>query len=162
MDTPGLLALIDQANAARRGGAPDPAAEARLEALHQVGARLAVYGTLGPGRPNHHVVAPLGGAWSTGVVEGDLRTFGWGALAGFPALELRPGGPRVAVALLDAEPLRTFWPRLDAFEGSEYRRILVPVWSDEPGPRTLVAVANLYEAALPAPGLPLGGSRFGS
>ncbi len=150
MDTPALLTLLDIANAARRRGAPDPAAEATLELLHQVGARLAVYGTLGPGRPNHHVLAPLGGTWSTGVVEGDLRTFGWGALAGFPALELRPGGPPVAVALLVSEALRADWARLDHFEGSEYRRILVPVWP-EGGDRSVpLAVANLYEAALPA------------
>ena len=32
--------------------------------------RLATYGTLGPGRPNHHQLVPLGGTWATGTVHG--------------------------------------------------------------------------------------------
>jgi len=152
VDLPALTRLLDQANAARRLGRPDPAAEARLEALHGAGARLAVYGSLGPGRTNHHVVAPLGGTWVPGVVEGDLTTHGWGAALGFPALRLRPGGPEVAVQLLTSEALRAFWPELDAFEGAEYRRILLPVWSPGAAGAALLGVANLYEAA--APGAP--------
>jgi hypothetical protein len=33
---------------------------------------LAIYGTLAPGQPNHCIVAPLGGEWAEGVVEGEL------------------------------------------------------------------------------------------
>jgi hypothetical protein len=43
-------------------GAAD--AEQRLEALFRTSQALAVYGTLAPGQPNHHVVAPLGGEWT--------------------------------------------------------------------------------------------------
>ena len=35
-------------------------AERQLDALFGTGHTLAVYGTLAPGQPNHHVVAPLG------------------------------------------------------------------------------------------------------
>jgi gamma-glutamylcyclotransferase (GGCT)/AIG2-like uncharacterized protein YtfP len=143
-----LEPLVRAANAWRRGD-PDPAgadAAARLDALLAPDERLAVYGTLAPGRVNHHMVAPLGGAWSEGVVEGELVESGWGAPLGYRALRLRAGGPRVAVHLLTAPALREAWPRLDAFEGSEYRRTLTPVWSAD-GERRLLAVANVYEAA---------------
>jgi len=152
VDLPALTRLLDQANAARRQGRIDAEAEARLEALHAAGTRLAVYGSLGPGRPNHHVVAPLGGTWTAGVVEGDLTTHGWGAALGFPALRLRPGGPEVAVQLLTSGALRAFWSVLDAFEGAEYRRILLPVWAPGAAGTALLGVANLFEAA--GPGAP--------
>jgi gamma-glutamylcyclotransferase (GGCT)/AIG2-like uncharacterized protein YtfP len=139
--------LLDLANVARRAGRLDAPAEVRLEALFGTGARLAVYGSLAPGRENHRVVAPLGGTWATGVVEGDLTTYGWGAAMGYPALRPRPGGPAVPVQVLNSEALRAAWPELDAFEGAEYRRVLVPVWTGGAGARALLTVANLYEAA---------------
>jgi gamma-glutamylcyclotransferase (GGCT)/AIG2-like uncharacterized protein YtfP len=155
-DESGVIALIEQANAARRAGdagarlRPDAGeAEARLEALFGCGERLAVYGSLAPGRENHYVVEPLGGAWSEGVVEGDLTRYGWGSAIGYRALRVRPGAPGVSVRVLSSAALRTAWPRLDEFEGSEYRRVLVPVWSQgATDDRTLLTVANLYEGAL--------------
>jgi len=145
-----IMRRITAANEAR-SGAPatirSADAERQLEAYFRVSHALAVYGTLAPGRPNHHVVAPLGGAWTTGAVEGDLAPSGWGAALGYPAFHPRPGGPSVAVQVLHSSALPDAWPRLDAFEGSEYRRILVPVWA--PGGTTgrqLLTVANLYAA----------------
>ncbi len=154
MRTQTLIELIDAANAARVRANPradartgDLDAEAQLESLFGTGERLAVYGSLAPGRQNHHIVAPLGGTWTEGVVEGDLFDYGWGAAVGFPGLHPRPGGPAVAVHVLASPALPAAWPDLDAFEGSEYRRVLVPVWSDaDHATRRLVTVANLYEA----------------
>jgi gamma-glutamylcyclotransferase (GGCT)/AIG2-like uncharacterized protein YtfP len=128
-------------------------AERQLEALFRTSQTLAVYGTLRPGEPNHHIVAPLGGEWSDGVVEGDLFPVGWGATLGYPAFRPRAGGAAVAVKVLTASTLPAAWPDLDRFEGAEYRRILVPIFS--PGgveERRLQTVANLYAAAEPAPG----------
>jgi gamma-glutamylcyclotransferase (GGCT)/AIG2-like uncharacterized protein YtfP len=133
------------------GSAAD--AERRLQAVFHTGETLAVYGTLAPGQPNHHVVAPLGGRWTDGVIEGDLCPTGWGATLGYPAFRPRAGGPTVAVKVLAAPALAAAWPDLDRFEGAEYRRILMPVFS--PGPadeRRLYTVANLYAAADPGPG----------
>jgi gamma-glutamylcyclotransferase (GGCT)/AIG2-like uncharacterized protein YtfP len=148
-----LMQLVDAANAARRRpraiGAErgrDIDAEDRLESLYGTSQRLAVYGSLAPGRQNHHIVAPLGGTWMAGVVEGDRATYGWGAAIGFPALTLRTGGPAVGVRVLTSAALRDAWAELDAFEGAEYQRVLVPVWSAAE-PRVLLTVANLYEAA---------------
>ena len=151
----GVTALITAANAARgwRDGsehAPSPdgaGAEGRLEAMFGVSRRLAVYGTLAPGRPNHYVVAPLGGEWTEGVVEGDLSAEGWGAALGYPAFRPRVGGAAVAVRVLNASALARAWAEIDRFEGAEYQRILVPVF--RPGPadeRHLYTVANIYAA----------------
>ena len=38
--------------------------------------RLAVYGTLAPGRPNHHQLSALSGRWSEGHVRGQLHEAG--------------------------------------------------------------------------------------
>jgi gamma-glutamylcyclotransferase (GGCT)/AIG2-like uncharacterized protein YtfP len=148
--------LVAAANAVRgRGDGPagDGAeAEWRLNALFGTSHRLAVYGTLAPGRPNHHVVAPLGGEWTEGVIEGELHAVGWAATYGFPAFIPRAGGPAVPVQVLTAAALPAAWPQLDDFEGPGYRRILVPVFTPGgAGERRLYTVANLYAAADPVP-----------
>jgi len=121
--------------------------EAQLEAAFGIGGRLAVYGSLAPGRENHCVVAPLGGTWVAGVVEGDLTMAGWGAALGYPALRLRAGGPMVPVQVLTSEALRGAWTKLDAFEGTEYRRVLAVIWTPAADEHAVLTVANLYEAA---------------
>jgi gamma-glutamylcyclotransferase (GGCT)/AIG2-like uncharacterized protein YtfP len=148
--------LISAANAARwqsdiSGQAHAPAAmdaERRIEALFRISHTLAVYGTLAPGRSNHHMVAPLGGDWTDGFVEGDHSHVGWGTTLGYPAFRPRVGGLIVAVHVLTSPSLAAAWPTLDDFEGPEYRRILVPVFRPGPaGEQRLYTVANLYAAA---------------
>ena len=161
---PELSRLLAAANAARRrsdasGGAAESdggRAERRLDALFGTGHTLAVYGTLAPDRPNHHVVAPLGGEWTDGLIEGDLIPLGWGAALGYPGFRPQAGGDAVAVRVLTAPALATAWPALDRFEGPGYERILVPVFGTEPGPgqageRRLYKLANLYAAAEAGP-----------
>ncbi len=89
--------------------------------------RLAVYGTLAPGRPNHHLLRGLSGRWIEGTVRGHLHEEGWGAEQGFPGLILDPDGPTVDVQLLDSPDLPGHWTRLDEFEGSGYRRAVTTV-----------------------------------
>ncbi|MEM9761774.1 MAG: gamma-glutamylcyclotransferase family protein [Pseudomonadota bacterium] len=103
--------------------------------------RLAVYGTLAPGRANAHVLADIGGSWTTGTVRGRLVELGWGAAQGYPGILLDPEGEAVAVHLLFAENLPAHWERLDAFEGSGYRRRSVSVETAD-GP----VEASIYEA----------------
>lgn len=137
--------LVRRANAMRRSSSNGGAAAALLEVPFRHSQRLAVYGSLAPGRSNFHVVAPLGGEWRTGYVEGDLHAVGWGAGVGFPALRWWPGGPQVPVHLLVSPRLPAAWPELDAFEGADYQRILIPVYAERPRGRALLAVANIYE-----------------
>jgi gamma-glutamylcyclotransferase (GGCT)/AIG2-like uncharacterized protein YtfP len=164
LSLPEVRRLVAAANAVRWRDASGSAvgsdgrrAERQLDALFRTSHKLAVYGTLAPGQPNHHVVAPLGGEWTDGMIEGDLVPVGWGAALGYPGFRPRVGGDAVAVQVLTAPLLASAWPTLDRFEGPGYERILVPVFSTECGPgqadeRQLYTVANLYAATEASPG----------
>ena len=116
--------LVAAANAVRRQreasgsavGSEGRCAERRLAARFRTSHSLAVYGTLAPGQPNHHIVAPLGGEWTDGLIEGDLLPAGWGAVLGYPGFRPRVGGAAVAVQVLTASSLANAWPTLDRFE----------------------------------------------
>jgi gamma-glutamylcyclotransferase (GGCT)/AIG2-like uncharacterized protein YtfP len=165
LSLPEVKRLVAAANAVRRQrDASDTAmvadgrnAERQLDALFRTSHTLAVYGTLAPGQPNHHVVEPFGGEWTDGLIEGDLLPEGWAADLGYPGFRPRDGGEAVAVQVLSATLLATAWPTLDRFEGPRYQRILVPIFSTELGPgqageRPLHTVANLYAATEASPG----------
>lgn len=117
------------------------AAEAELEERYRPSERLAVYGTLAPGQVNHGEVVDLRSEWRPGFVRGELAPEGWGTTYGFPAFRWNPEAPPVPVQVLVSPDLPRHWPRLDAFEGPGYHRILVPVEDEE---AALVTVANLY------------------
>ena len=89
--------------------------------------RLAVYGSLAPGKANHHQLAELRGHWRQGTVRGRLVEAGWGTSLGFPGLVLDDDGDAVEVQLFESPDLPAHWPRLDAFEGPGYRRVTAPV-----------------------------------
>jgi gamma-glutamylcyclotransferase (GGCT)/AIG2-like uncharacterized protein YtfP len=90
---------------------------------------LATYGTLAPGKPNHRQLAMLRGEWLVGKVKGILVAKGWGAAVGFPALALADDGNEIKVHVFISTDLPDHWNRLDAFEGSEYRRVVAQVKS---------------------------------
>ncbi|NQY13391.1 MAG: gamma-glutamylcyclotransferase [Henriciella sp.] len=92
--------------------------------------RLAVYGTLAPGRSNHDQLEALQGTWRQGFVHGHLVASGWGAAEGYPGIRLDPEAPRVDVQVLESPDLPEHWPRLDEFEGEEYERVIVTVVCD--------------------------------
>ncbi len=83
---------------------------------------LFVYGTLAPGEENAHILAPLGGSWEPATVFGSVHPEGWGATHGFPGLRLGDGPDKVSGLLFFSPALEQFWPELDEFEGSDYRR----------------------------------------
>lgn len=139
----GLHGMIARANEKRRNGEQAAGVlENTLETLFRASERLAVYGSLAPGRANHHVIAEVDGTWTPGFVEGELFEQGWGTAIGYPAMRWVPGGGRISVHLLISRLLPASWARLDQFEGPEYRRVLIPVLGDD----GLLAVANVYEA----------------
>jgi len=105
--------------------------------------RLAVYGTLAPGRPNFSKLAGLKGSWLTGNVRGTLEVRGWGSELGYPGMRWQPTSRQmIAVHVLQSTMLVDHWATLDAFEGADYRRIWVPV--EVSGEET---VCNLYALA---------------
>ncbi len=89
--------------------------------------RLAVYGTLAPGRPNHDQLSGLSGRWIEGTVRGRLLQEGWGAEVGYPGIVLDLEGSTVGVQLFESPDLPDHWAALDAFEGSGYRRSVTTV-----------------------------------
>ena len=89
--------------------------------------RLATYGSLAPGRPNHHQLAGLEGRWLKGHVDGLLVDAGWGASLGYPALVLNPAGTAIGVDIFESIDLPAHWARLDAFEGPGYERVVTTV-----------------------------------
>lgn len=91
--------------------------------------RLAAYGPLAPGQPNHHL-AGLTGLWSKGFVRGKLTDTGWGAALGFPALVPNVSGDPIEVHVFESTELVQELARLDAFEGAEYARIVIDVETD--------------------------------
>jgi len=93
--------------------------------------RLAVYGTLAPGRPNHRQLADLRGEWRMGRVRGRLISAGWGAEMGFPGLALDAQGVEIDVHVFESADLGLHWARLDAFEGDGYRRVIARVSTAE-------------------------------
>jgi gamma-glutamylcyclotransferase (GGCT)/AIG2-like uncharacterized protein YtfP len=93
--------------------------------------RLAVYGTLAPGKPNNCQLEGLNGFWWRGVVRGTLVQDGWGATMGFPGLVLKPEGDLIEVQVFESEDLADHWLRLDEFEGSGYRRVITTVSSEQ-------------------------------
>ena len=89
--------------------------------------RLAVYGSLAPGKKNHHMMAGLNGSWRIAVLRGSLRNEGWGADEGFPGFMWDGTDHTVAAQVFSSADLPQYWPLLDEFEGPEYQRILAPV-----------------------------------
>jgi len=91
--------------------------------MSSIDTRLAVYGTLAPGKPNHHALDGLRGQWEDGAVRGRLIQAGWAAEDGYPALVLDPNGQEVRVHVFTSADLPDHWARLDAFEGAQYQRV---------------------------------------
>ena len=89
--------------------------------------RLFVYGTLGPGRPNAHVMDAIGGTWESATVTGTLRQAGWGAAMGYPGIDLDADGGEVDGFLFTSQNLSNHWAALDEFEGEAYQRMLTKV-----------------------------------
>ena len=84
--------------------------------------RLAAYGTLRPNQSNYSVVADITGVWVPGNVIGNVVE-----RHGYPVLTWNERGTEIPVEILVSEKLPEHWSRVDAFEGIEYQRILIPV-----------------------------------
>jgi gamma-glutamylcyclotransferase (GGCT)/AIG2-like uncharacterized protein YtfP len=106
--------------------------------------RLAVYGSLAPGRSNHHQLAGLAGDWAPGALRGRVFQDGFGTGGRFPGLQLDPDGPDVAVQVFTSADLPAHWARLDRFEGADYVRVEIEVTTAQ-GP----VAAQVYTAARP-------------
>jgi gamma-glutamylcyclotransferase (GGCT)/AIG2-like uncharacterized protein YtfP len=89
--------------------------------------RLFVYGTLKPGESNAKELAAIPGEWCRATIRGRLVEIGWGANLGFPGLVIDEAGDEVPGYVLESGALAAEWPRLDAFEGEGYERVVACV-----------------------------------
>ncbi|MEM7612586.1 MAG: gamma-glutamylcyclotransferase family protein [Pseudomonadota bacterium] len=89
--------------------------------------RLFVYGTLAPGRANHHILSGCAGTWESATLRGHLLDQGWGASMGYPGIVPSADGDVVEGYLLTSEYLPDHWNALDSFEGGAYARTSVQV-----------------------------------
>ena len=87
--------------------------------------RLFVYGTLAPGKPNHHVISDVAGEWENATVKGTLVNEGWGSGHDCPGLIPSEEAPEVQGYVFTSTDLTNSWDMLDKFEGSDYKRELV-------------------------------------
>lgn len=99
--------------------------------------KLFSYGTLQPGRKNARLLAGVEGEWISAATRGKR----WMMEGRFHAFRWEPEGEIVTGTLLVSPEID--WEKLDSFEGSLYRRILIPVTSENDE----FLVANAYEAA---------------
>lgn len=106
--------------------------------------RLATYGSLAPGRVNHHEMNGMTGQWRTGIVHGLLVKMGWGADLGYPAIILDEAGEVVDVFIFESADLPDHWARLDAFEGDQYTRLVTEAQTDTgPVPVSIYALNEI-------------------
>ncbi|KEI72949.1 hypothetical protein GV64_21485 [Endozoicomonas elysicola] len=89
--------------------------------------RLFVYGTLAPGRENHHILDKVSGTWESASIKGFLLDKGWGASMGYPGIMPSDEGDEVKGWVLSSGELARYWTAIDEFEGREYRRVPVMV-----------------------------------
>jgi gamma-glutamylcyclotransferase (GGCT)/AIG2-like uncharacterized protein YtfP len=109
--------------------------------------RLATYGGLASGRPNHHHVAELGGRWLPGEVRGRLVAAGWGAGLGYPVLVLDSQGPAVDVRVLESADLPGTGPAWTSSRGPGTRRVSTTVHTPAGDVEAHVYVLAASEAA---------------
>ena len=88
---------------------------------------LFVYGTLGPGGPNEHILKNIGGTFKKAIVTGILYNIGWGARMGYPGLTLDKDGDKIEGFLFGSDNITEHWSELDEFEGEAYERVLTTV-----------------------------------
>jgi len=80
-----------------------------------------VYGTLATGEPNHFILEGINGEWINCKIHGKIKTEN-----DFPCFKWDPSSSKITVKLFKSEPLPDLWDELDQFEGSYYRRHMIP------------------------------------
>jgi gamma-glutamylcyclotransferase (GGCT)/AIG2-like uncharacterized protein YtfP len=128
---------------AMRAGSPETPVQTLDRLLDFPSRRLAVYGSLAPGKKNHNMIEGIHGTWRKAVLRGSLLNEGWGAGEGFPGFLWNGTNTPVAAQVFSSADLPHYWARLDAFEGEEYRRILAPAEIED----REIEICNVYALA---------------
>jgi len=86
---------------------------------------LFVYGTLRPGRKNEGILKEIGGTFEEATIRGTHFPDGWIDGFPYPGVDLDQDGELIEGYLFRSPDLYKYWGRLDAFEGPNYKRVLV-------------------------------------
>lgn len=138
------LIFVNQLRLSNKNDVYQQQVERLIDLLFNVSQTLAVYGSLKPGKENHHLISDLKGEWHKGYINGIFYDQGWGAGLGYPAVRWNPSAEEIPVHVLISGHLPHSWDWLDDFEGEDYCRILVPVYQG----KKVRWVANIYESAI--------------
>ena len=85
---------------------------------------LAVYGTLRQGERNHNFIEGIKGVWNDGYVKGEIEI-----RHNLPYFKWIVPGTDIKVNILNSIEIPIKYGDIDRFEGSDYKRILIPVIS---------------------------------
>jgi len=99
---------------------------------------LTVYGTLAPGEVNNPILSEIKGTWKDGYVYGNIDYH-----EGLPYFKWNLSGEKIKVKIFHSEELDKKYKKLDRFEGSDYKRILIATEIDG-----IFYVTNIYEGNL--------------
>ncbi|KGA02093.1 hypothetical protein KP05_08785 [Cobetia amphilecti] len=92
---------------------------------------LFIYGPLGPGGLNEHVIANIDGEWSSAYLRGRLENTDHGAEHKFPGLVVDNTGQVIRGHVFSSAQLPEHWDALDDFEGPIYQRTVTTVILDD-------------------------------
>lgn len=97
--------------------------------------KLVVYGILAPGAPGEHILEEIGGDWQQCKIAGSIFSH-----EGLKYYKEYPEMSEINCRLFFSKFLPEGWASIDAFEGSNYNRILIPAKIADHW-----VVANVYE-----------------
>ena len=92
---------------------------------------LFVYGTLKPGFENAEILDIIGGAYRKGYILGIYYPDGWKKDFPYPGVDLREAQEEINGYVFTSSELYKHWGRLDAFEGSNYERVVTTVYMED-------------------------------
>lgn len=92
---------------------------------------LFIYGPLGPGGLNEHVMNTIGGDWRSAYLRGRLENTDQGDIHNFPGLVIDNTGQVIRGHVFSSSELADHWETLDEFEGPVYQRSITTVIMDD-------------------------------
>ena len=94
----------------------------------EVKTTLIIYGSLGPGESNYHIISHINGIWCKAFINGKIIDNGWENRTGYPVFQRVPESEATTVEVLAfvSEELDDHWTLIDEFEGTElYKRTTI-------------------------------------
>lgn len=101
---------------------------------------LIAYGTIAPGNINHQIISDINGKWIKCKINGKIKT-----IDGLPVFDWILSEKTIVADLFNSNDLPKNWSNIDKFEGSMYKRRLIPAEIDD----NTYIIGNIYLARTP-------------